>query len=150
LLVDEWASLVQLRGARPVASAPSYRLWDPAGTPRLALRFDGYFRDGWLAPRGRVTVWPAAARTALQGVLSFAERAGSELGGAARLRIVAGTEVGEWQVPRGASRRIEVAVCARGPWRARYEVDRAKWFDQRFVSFRSTRPRFKSDSAACR
>jgi hypothetical protein len=149
LLVDEWASLVQLRGARPIDSAPSYRLWKPAGTPRLALRFDGYFRDGWLAPRGRVIVWPAPAGSALQGVLSFAVTAGNDLGGPARLRIVAGTEVGEWQVPEGASQRIEVAVCARGPWRARYEVDRATWFDQRFVSFRATPPRFRPEARAC-
>jgi hypothetical protein len=149
LLVDEWGSLVQLRGAITVASAPSYRLWKPVGTPRLSLRFDGYFRDGWLAPRGEITVWPATAAGSLEGFVSFDVTAGRELGGAARLEI-AGPDPLEARIAPGQSRRVDVPVCGPGPWRAVYEVDRVRWFDQRFVSLRSTRPRFSPEAGACR
>jgi hypothetical protein len=150
LLVDEWGSLVQLRGATAIASAPSYRLWRPAGTPRLALRFGGYFRDGWLGPRGEITVWPANAAAKVEGVLSFVVTAGTDFNGTARLRFSSATELGGWRVAPGESRRVEIPVCALGAWRASFEIDRVKWFDQRFVSFRSTLPRFRRDPTACR
>jgi hypothetical protein len=151
LLVDEWAALIELRGARPVASAPSYRLWRPTGVPRLAVRFEGYFRDGWLAPRGEVGVWPAPSVGGLAGAVTFTVTAHPDLNGPATLRISAGGERPvELRLAPGDSRHVELPICAQGPWKARYEIDRSTWFDQRFISFGSTRPRFVSDPAACR
>jgi hypothetical protein len=150
LLVDEWGSLVELRGARPVASAPSYRLWRPVGTARLVLRFEGYFRDGWLAPRGRVHLWPTTPAGRLEGSVAFAVTAHPELDGPATFRMSApGARPIEFRVVPGVSRRLEIPVCARGPWRARFEIDRAAWFRGRFISFRATRPRFVRNLTAC-
>jgi hypothetical protein len=151
LLVDEWGSLVELRGARAVASAPSYRLWRPTGTPRLALRFEGYFRDGWLAPHGEVSVWPATPAGRLEGAVTLEVTAHPDLSRAATLRVSPpGERPIQLRLVPGTSRRLELPVCARGPWHARFETDWSSWLRGRFISFRSTRPRFRSDPAACR
>jgi hypothetical protein len=150
LLVDEWGALVELRGAQPVASAPSYRLWRPVETPRLKLRFEGYFRDGWLAPRGRVALWPATSAGRLEGAVIFSVTPHPALEGAATFRLYRpGMRPIEFRAAPGMSQRLELPVCSRRPWEARFEVDRATWLRGRFVSFRATRPRFVRDAAVC-
>jgi hypothetical protein len=150
LLVDEWGSLVELRGARPVASAPSFRLWRPAGTPRLAFRFAGYFRDGWLAPRGQLSLWPARAGGWVEGTVTFSVTAPTDLGASANLRISPpGKKRLELRVRPGSSRTLALPVCTRGQWHARLEIDRSAYDGGRLISLRSTRPRFERDPSAC-
>ncbi len=73
LLVQTYASTVELAGARRVRHELIFDLYRPTGTPRLRLLAAGRFADGWLAPRGAVTVWTAQGGT-LTLHLSLPER----------------------------------------------------------------------------
>jgi hypothetical protein len=57
LLVQTYASTVELTGVRRIRRELMFDLYRPAGTPRLRLLAAGRFADGWLAPRGAITVW---------------------------------------------------------------------------------------------
>jgi len=59
LLINEYAVMVDLRGARSVAASPLFELWKPTGTPRVRLFAGGRFYDKWLANTGYVKVWDA-------------------------------------------------------------------------------------------
>jgi hypothetical protein len=59
LLVEEYAASAVLEGAALLQRAAGTSLWRPAGRPRVALLVVGRYLDGWLAPRSRITVWPA-------------------------------------------------------------------------------------------
>jgi hypothetical protein len=150
LLVDEWGSLLELRGATPVAAAPNFRLWKPTGAVSLAFRFVGYFRDGWLSPRGDLRLWPTRPGGLVQGTLAFELTAPGELRAPATLRLVprTGRPVGLRMEP-GSTQSIVMPVCTRGPWLASFTVDRSAWDGERFVSVRSTRPRFSPDPSVC-
>jgi hypothetical protein len=151
LLVDEWGSVVELRGATAVASAPSFRLWKPAGLPRLAFRFAGYFRDGWLAPRGQVSLWPATLGGRVEGTVRFAVTAPADLPAPATLRVSApGQKSLALTLAPGASRSFVLPVCAQGQWHATLQIDRSAYDGGRFISLRSTRPRFEASSSCPR
>jgi hypothetical protein len=57
LLVQTYASTVQLSGVQRVQHELIFDLYRPLGTPRLRMLAAGRFADGWLAPRGAITVW---------------------------------------------------------------------------------------------
>jgi hypothetical protein len=57
LLVQTYASTVQLTGVTRVRRDVIFDLYRPTSTPRLKLVAAGRFADKWLAPRGAVTVW---------------------------------------------------------------------------------------------
>lgn len=57
LLVQTYASTVQLSGVQRVRHELIFDLYRPVGTPRLRMLAAGRFADGWLAPRGAITVW---------------------------------------------------------------------------------------------
>jgi hypothetical protein len=59
LLVQTYASTVQLTGVQRVRHELIFDLYRPAGTPRLRLIAAGRYADDWLAPRGAITVWSA-------------------------------------------------------------------------------------------
>ena len=59
LLVQTYASTVELTGAKRVRHELIFDLYRPVGTPRLRLLAAGRFADDWLAPRGAITVWTA-------------------------------------------------------------------------------------------
>jgi hypothetical protein len=149
LLVDEAASLIELRGARPVASGGRYRLWSRTATPRFAFRFSGFFHDGWLGPRGTISVWPARTGGRVGGLVTFTITAPA-VDQPTRLRVAApGRKLLELLLAPGSSRTIELPACARGQWHASLAFDRSKFDAGRFVSARSTRPRFERDPSAC-
>ena len=70
LLVQTYASTVQLAGAKRVRHQLIFDLYRPTGTPRLRLIAAGRYADDWLAPRGAITIWSAHGGT-LQLVLSM-------------------------------------------------------------------------------
>ena len=72
LLVQTYASTVQLENVRRVRHELIFDLYRPTGTPRLRLIAAGRYADKWLAPRGAITVWAKRAAT-LQLVLSMPE-----------------------------------------------------------------------------
>jgi hypothetical protein len=59
LLIQTYASTVELTGVKRVRHELIFDLYRPVGTPRLRLLAAGRFADGWLAPRGAITVWTA-------------------------------------------------------------------------------------------
>jgi hypothetical protein len=70
LLVQTYASTVQLTGVERVKHELIFDLYRPTGTPRLRLLAAGRFADNWLAPRGAITVWSKNGGT-LRLVLSM-------------------------------------------------------------------------------
>ncbi len=62
LLVQEYASAVELEDAALVGRHVSHSLWRPRGTPRVALLFAGLYLDGYMGPYARITIWPAGSR----------------------------------------------------------------------------------------
>src|SRR5439155_3963540 len=63
LLVQTYASTVQLTGVERVRRELIFDLYRPIGTPRLQLLAAGRFADRWLAPRGAITVWTRSGGT---------------------------------------------------------------------------------------
>jgi hypothetical protein len=63
LLVQTYASTVQLTGMRRVRHELIFDLYRPVATPRLKLIAAGRYADRWLAPRGAVTVWASKPGT---------------------------------------------------------------------------------------
>jgi hypothetical protein len=57
LLVQTYASTVQMTGVQRVGRDVIFDLYRPKGTPRLRLVTAGRFPDKWLAPHGAITVW---------------------------------------------------------------------------------------------
>jgi hypothetical protein len=57
LLVQTYASTVQMTGVQRVRRDVIFDLYRPAGTPRLQLVAAGRFPDKWLTPQGAITVW---------------------------------------------------------------------------------------------
>ena len=117
LLVDEYGAVVRMRDARRVASSQTYRLWRPAGTPRLASAVLGYYDDGWLAAEGTLHVWPAATGS---GRIEFTVRAADPVG---RVDLTVVTTTGQrarLHVRRGTARVVGLPVCGRAPWHAAF------------------------------
>lgn len=149
LLVETRASWVELRNAHPLAATEGFALWQPDGRPRLGLLLAGRYADGWLAPTGRITVWP--------------ERAGQPVAGRFRIELAApdavreltfrfqspGRRAVEAAVPGGETRVVVLTVCSRAPWQARFGADQAGYVGSRLVSGRSSPPIFTPDPRAC-
>jgi hypothetical protein len=57
LLVQTYASTVQMTGVQRVRHDVIFDLYKPAGIPRLQLVAAGRFPDKWLTPQGAITVW---------------------------------------------------------------------------------------------
>jgi hypothetical protein len=150
LLVDEWATRIELHGASPVASSPGFRLWRAEGTPRLALYALGYYQDGWLALRTGLNVWASPGRR-LAGRLSFVVSAPKDLPAPVRLRAVEGDRpLLTLRLRPGESRRVRIAVCGERAWFGALLADRGIVLGDRSVSVRATPPRFRAEAAACR
>jgi hypothetical protein len=150
ILVDEWATRVELRGAVSVASSPGFRLWRPAGIPRLSVFVPGYYRDGWLAQRVGLNAWAPPGRT-LAGRFSFTVSAPPYLEAPVNMRVQEGTRrLVAFRLRPGQSRSIQVPVCGAAAWFGTLLADRGIVLGDRVVSARATSPRFRADSAACR
>jgi hypothetical protein len=149
LLVDEWAARVQLRGAVPVASSPGFRLWRPAGIPRLSVFVPGYYKDGWLAPRVGLNAWARPGRM-LAGRFSFTVSAPADLDNPVRMRLQAGNRsLTEFSLTPGRSRFVQVPVCGSRAWFGTLLADSGFVHGKRVVSARSTPPRFRADPSVC-
>jgi hypothetical protein len=70
LLVQTYASTLQLANVKRVRHELIFDLYRPTGTPRLRLLAAGRYADRWLAPRGAITVWTQKPAT-LELVLSM-------------------------------------------------------------------------------
>ena len=114
LLINEYAVMVDLHGAKSVASSRLFELWKPTGTPRLRLFAGGRFYDKWLANTGYVKVWDAPGTLRLRLTLPRVAEQPTRLVFTARgtRRVVV--------LQPGATKRVEFPVPA-GLWTLRWE-----------------------------
>jgi hypothetical protein len=63
LLVQTYASTVELTGVTRVRRDVIFDLYRPSGTPRLRLVAAGRYPDKWLSPQGAITVWTKTGGT---------------------------------------------------------------------------------------
>jgi hypothetical protein len=129
LLVQTYASTARFAGVRRVRQEPIFDLYRPHGIPRLRLLAAGRYADGWLAPRGAITVWtrkPALIR--LQLALPVRSRATAiRFAGRGVRRMV--------RVRPGAVARLAFRTPGGGPWSLHYASSRVAYLgDNRAVS----------------
>jgi hypothetical protein len=128
LLVQTYASTVQLTGVARVRHEAIFDLYRPAGTPRLRLLAAGRFADHWLAPRGAITVWPRRG-----GTLELV------------LKMPRGTQVTPIHLTgRGIDRTVRLQpgrqialhfrVPAGGPWSLHFKSSKQGYLGERSVS----------------
>jgi Dolichyl-phosphate-mannose-protein mannosyltransferase len=126
LLVQTYASTVELTGVKRVRRELIFDLYRPTGTPRLKLLAAGRYADRWLAPRGAVTVWTKSGGT-LELVLS----------------LPAGTQVTPVRLTgRGINRLVRVKPGQRVP--LRFDVPGGGAWS---LHFNSTRPGYLGERA---
>jgi hypothetical protein len=137
LLVQTYASTVQLTGVRRVGHQLIFDLYRPAGTPRLRLLAAGRYADRWLAPSGAFTIW-----TKTGGTLNLT------------LSLPAGTQVTPLRLTaRGINRLVRVRpggrvalrfpVPAGGAWSLHFRTTKQGYVGERAVSVRAETVRFR-------
>ena len=143
LVISNFAVRARLAGAVAVASGAGYELWRPLGTPRMALFVGGLYHNGWLAPAGHLTVYPARDGR-VEGTLRLplslpigTKRTVLHLEGPGVDRRVA--------VSPGQSRVVIVKVSYRGPWTLRFHSNRTGYLqpDQTPISVQAGMPTFR-------
>jgi hypothetical protein len=150
LLVETGQSWVELRGARRVAATDAFALWAPkATTPRLSLLVSGRYADGWLAPTGRIGVWPAAEGEPVRGRFSI-ELTAPEAVDEMRFQFRGRGRPVDAVVPGGSTKVVTITVCSAGAWHARFGADKAGFVGQRLVSGQASAPAFTPDPGACK
>jgi hypothetical protein len=124
LLVQTYASTVQMTGVQRVRRDVIFDLYRPTGTPRLRLLAAGRFADKWLAPRGAITVW-----TKKPGTLTLV------------VTMPAGTQVtpvrfNDRLVQVRPSKRVTLRfqVPGGGPWSLHFRSKRQGYLADRAVS----------------
>jgi hypothetical protein len=138
LLVQTYASTVQLSGVERVRHELIFDLYRPAGTPRVRLLAAGRYADRWLAPRGAITVWTEKGGT-LDLTLSLPPR----------------TQVTPMRfTTRGVDRLVRVRpgqriplrfrVPARGAWSLHFRTTKHGYVGDRAVSVLADSVRFRS------
>jgi hypothetical protein len=138
LLIQTYASTVELTGATRVRHELIFDLYRPTGTPRLRLMAAGRFADGWLAPRGAITVWTANGGT-LSLDLSLPKRTQptpmlfTARGVTKRLRVRPGEHV-----------KLTFRVPGRGPWSLHFSTTKPGYLgNERAVSVLADSLRFR-------
>jgi hypothetical protein len=133
LLVQTYASTMQLTGVERVRHELIFDLYRPTGTPRLRLLAAGRFVDGWLAPRGAITVWTKRGGT-LELVVS----------------MPAGTQVTPIRfngrlvrVQPGQRVPLSFRVPAGGAWSLHFRSTKQGYLGDRAVSVRADVVRFR-------
>jgi hypothetical protein len=139
MLVQTYRSTVELSGVRLVRHELVFDLYRPAGTPRLRLLAAGRFADGWLTPRGAITVWPRTGgrltlalslpRRAKATTMVFTHRG-------ARRSVV---------VRPGGYFRLAFQVPSGGAWTLRFSTRRPAYLgNERAVSVRANAVEFRA------
>jgi hypothetical protein len=147
LLVDTYASTVQVRGAEHVATGKNYVLMRSTGATSLALYAPGRFNDGWLSRVGAFNLWPAEGQR-LAGTLTFTVTAPREaLPLTLTFRGDGPTQ--EVSVAPGSTRRVSLPVCSSDHWGMEYLANAAAQVGTRLVSARTSAPVYRADAGAC-
>ena len=128
MLVQTYASTVELTGVKRIRREPIFDLYRPAGTPRLRLLAAGRFADGWLAPRGAITVWTKSGGT-LELLLSMPARS--------QVTPVRFTAPGVNRLVRihpGQRFPLRFRVPGGGAWSLHFRTTKQGYLDDRAVS----------------
>jgi hypothetical protein len=133
LLVQTYASTVQLTGVERVRHERIFDLYRPAGIPRLRLIAAGRFFDGWLAPSGDITVWTKSGGT-LNLVLQLPQD--TEI---TPLRFTAHGVKRIVRVHPGERIALRFPVPAGGAWTLRFQATKHGYLGDRSVSVRAPR-----------
>ena len=128
LLVQTYASTLQLTGVTRVRHELIFDLYRPTGTPRLHLLAAGRFADRWLAPRGAITVWTKTGGT-LELVLSMPVR--SEV---TPIRFTANGVNRLVRVHPGQRVPLSFQVPSGGAWSLHFVSDKLGFLGDRAVS----------------
>jgi hypothetical protein len=149
LLVDQHLVTVELSGAKRIATAPGYSLFEPTSTPRLSMLFAGRHHDGWLGGQGAISLWPQGDSNRLEGTffIDLVAPRGSE-GAPIRFRLPGGQDV-QVRVPSHAALRVRLPVCSRGPWTAGFAGRVTGYVGTRPVSVRGRVFKFLPWQGAC-
>src|SRR6059036_3210521 len=138
LLVQTYASTVQLTGVTRVRRDVIFDLYRPTSTPRLKLIAAGRFADKWLAPRGAITVWTKLGGT-LELVLSLPKQT--------QVTSIDLTAQGIDRVVRvrpGQRIPLRFDVPAGGAWSLHFNSSRPGYLGDRAVSVIAERVRFSN------
>jgi hypothetical protein len=124
LLVQTYASTVQMTGVQRVRRDVIFDLYRPHGMPRLKLVAAGRYPDKWLAPQGAITVW-----TKTGGTLTLV------------VTMPSGTQVTPISfngrlvhVRPGKRETLRFRVPARGAWSLHFSSKRQGYLADRAVS----------------
>jgi hypothetical protein len=128
LLVQTYASTVQLTGVERVRHELIFDLYRPTSRPRLRLLAAGRFADRWLAPRGAITVWSERGGT-LELVLSMPRRSQ-----ATPVRFSARGIDRLVRVRPGERVSLSFRVPAGGAWSLHFQASRQGYLGDRAVS----------------
>lgn len=150
VVVDQWSALMRFRNARLAASAPSDDLFVPGNRAQLQLYAAGFFRDGGLANKGSIHLWPEHLGGTLSGHFVFRVSTPAWFAKPIVLTIkdLAGT-TSRTAVPPGASHTMSLLVCSRGAWAARFMGNGGISLSDHVVSLYTTQPRWQPDASAC-
>jgi Dolichyl-phosphate-mannose-protein mannosyltransferase len=137
LLWEGFAESATFDGAVLAAQQRTFDLWRPTATPRLRVLETGRYWDGWLARKGKVTVWPDASGLT-RGVLAFTlslPRSGRPV----QVRI-GGRRL---QISPGQRLHLRFRIAGRGPQSLSFTATGSRVArDLRPLSVRSTMPVF--------
>ena len=136
LLVQTYASTLELTGVERIRHELIFDLYRPTGTPRLRLLAAGRFADKWLAPRGAVTVWTHAGGR-LELTLSMPKR--TEI---TPIRFTTKGVNRRVLVHPGKQIRLTFRVPAGGAWSLHFRSGKQGYLGDRAVSVRADTVRF--------
>ena len=142
VLFEQYGMSAVFQDATRIEQTPSFALWQPHRAARLAMLEAGRYFDGWLAPTGRITIWPRPGERRVEGKLTFTVLLPV---GFKPTRVSIGRL--ETTVRPGEHRRVSVCVDSTGPWHLDFAA--RKWSSLpgfRFVSVKQTAPRFTRSS----
>jgi Dolichyl-phosphate-mannose-protein mannosyltransferase len=130
-----------LDNARLIAQTERFGLWKPVGTPRFRYLEQGRYRDGWLAPSGRLTFYATKSHP-IRGFVTMTISAASSQ----KVPFtIAGTRL---LLHPGSNRHLRFCVNARQPWSIGFAGPVRFLRGERAVSVRASAPRFVP-SATC-
>jgi hypothetical protein len=128
LLVQTYASTVQLSGVRRVRHQLIFDLYRRTGTPRVRLIAAGRYADDWLAPRGVITVWTKTGGT-LRLVLAQQPQTQTT-----PMRFRGHGVDRSVQLHPGERMALTFRVPAGGPWNLHFRTTKPGYLGDRAVS----------------
>jgi hypothetical protein len=151
VLIDDWATSVELQQATLVSRSTSGALYRPQGNLRLRLLAFGRYEDGWLAERGAFAVWPTAGRQRLSGRLEIPVRAPGPDGSVRiRIREPGSNKLLTFTTKPGRTRTLVIRLCSSGAVTLPFTATPLGGLgDGRTVAAMTGRPRFVPSAAAC-